>query len=112
MWAGTTVLFGGSALGGRGKPAADVGEDGNVPRSRYWIVTALLLVIGVSAPIIAQDKGKTPDKGGDKAKADTPKAADTPAATGDKVELKWKFEKDKPFYQAATTKTQQDMKVM
>src|SRR5258708_2537385 len=82
-------------------------EDGNVPRSRFWIFTALLVMIGLSAPITAQDKDK--DKA-DKA-ADKDKAAPPPAA-GDKVSLKWKFEKDKPFYQEMTTKTQQDMQVM
>src|SRR5262249_231768 len=55
------------------------------------------------APITAQDKDK--DK-----PADKDKAADT--ASAGKVELKWKFEKDKPFYQEMTTKTQQEMKVM
>jgi len=87
-----------------------------VPHSRYWIISALLLVVGLSAPITAQDKGgkaaekptaKADDKAADKAKADA-----APDAAGDKVELKWKFEKDKPFYQEMTTKTQQDMKVM
>jgi len=78
-----------------------------VPRSRFWVFTALLLVIGLSAPITAQDKDK--DKGAAKDKAAAPAPA---AAAGDKVELKWKFEKDKPFYQEMTTKTQQDMQVM
>jgi hypothetical protein len=72
-------------------------------------------MIGLSAPITAQDKGKTaekpPAKADDKA-ADKGKTEAAPAAAGDKVELKWKFEKDKPFYQEMTTKTQQDMKVM
>lgn len=78
-----------------------------MPRSRFWVFTALLVVIGLSAPITAQDKDK------DKA-ANQDKAADkaAPAPAGDKVALKWKFEKDKPFYQELTTKTQQDMKVM
>ena len=82
-------------------------EDGTVPRIRYWVLAALLVVIGLSAPITAQDnKDKAPAK--DKAAAPPV----TPAASGDKVELKWKFEKDKPFYQEMTTKTQQDMQVM
>ena len=42
----------------------------------------------------------------DKAKDDKSEPA------GDKVDIKWKFEKDKPFYQEMTTKTTQDMKVM
>ena len=78
-----------------------------MPRIRFWLLPALLVVIGLSAPITAQDaKNKTPP-GKDKA---TPAPA-APSA-GDKVDLKWKFEKDKPFYQELTTKTQQDMKVM
>jgi hypothetical protein len=80
-------------------------EDGNVPRRRFWVFTALLVMIALSAPMSAQDKG---DKAADKDKA---KAA-APAAAGDKVAIKWKFEKDKPFYQEMTTKTQQDMQVM
>jgi hypothetical protein len=86
-----------------------------VPQLRYWIIPALLLLIGLSAPSTAQDKGgkaadKAPEKAAEKAadKAEAP----PPAAAGDKVELKWKFEKDKPFYQEMTTKTQQEMKVM
>jgi len=67
-------------------------------------------LIGLSAPITAQDpaKDKT-DKQDDKAKATT-KAPE--AAAGDKVDIKWKLEKDKPFYESMTTKTTQDMKVM
>jgi hypothetical protein len=74
--------------------------------SRYLIVSCLLLLIGLS-PMPAQDKDKAKD-------ADKDKTADkaSPPAAGDKVELKWKFEKDKPFYQEMTTKTQQEMKVM
>jgi len=92
----------------------------DVLRSRYLIVSALLLLIGLWAPVPAQDKGgdKAKDKAAPKAddkaapKADD-KAAPAPApAAGDKVELRWKFEKDKPFYQEMTTKTQQEMKVM
>src|SRR5262245_43808219 len=78
--------------------------------SRYLIVSCLLLLVGLSAPMSAQDKDKATDATGDKA-AD--KAAEKAApAAGDKAELKWKFEKDKPFYQEMTTKTQQEMKVM
>lgn len=87
-----------------------------MPRSRFWVVTALFVVVGLSAPIIGQenkdkDKDKVPqDK--NKAAAPTAPAPAAPAAAGDKVDLKVKFEKDKPFYQEMTTKTQQDMKVM
>jgi hypothetical protein len=67
---------------------------------------ACLLVLGVTAalslPALGQDKGKGKDKGKDK---DGSKG-------GDKVTLKWKFEKDKPFYQTMVTKTVQSMKVM
>jgi hypothetical protein len=85
-------------------------EDGTVPRIRFWILPALLVVVGLSAPITAQDGKEKTAPAQDKAKAATPPAA--APATGEKVELKWKFEKDKPFYQEMTTKTQQDMKVM
>jgi hypothetical protein len=62
-----------------------------------------LLVLGVTAalslPALAQDKGKDKDKKDDK-------------KGGDSITLKWKFEKDKPFYQTMVTKTVQTMKVM
>jgi hypothetical protein len=35
-----------------------------------------------------------------------------PAASGDKANLTWKFEKDKTFYQKMTTETKQTMKVL
>ena len=44
--------------------------------------------------------------------ADDPKPAPTPAPTPDKVELVWKLEKDKTFYQKMTTSTKQTMKVL
>lgn len=76
-----------------------------MPRFRFWFFAIAIAAIGLSAPLTAQPPQ---DKGG------APKVGDNPAppAAGDKVELKWKFEKDKPFYQKMTTKTQQDMKVM
>jgi hypothetical protein len=77
--------------------------------SRYLFVSCLLILVGLSAPMSAQDKDKAKDATGDKA-AD--KTAEKAAPSTDKVELKWKFEKDKPFYQEMTTKTQQEMKVM
>jgi hypothetical protein len=90
-------------------------EDGHVPRSRYWVLTASLLAVGLTAPITAQDNKDKPAQDKDKNKAaapaDTSKPT-TPAAAGDKIELKWKFEKDKPFYQEMRTQTNQDMKVM
>jgi hypothetical protein len=79
-----------------------------VLRSRLLIAPALLVLVGLSGRITAQDKAK--DKAGDKAAEKAAEKATPPA--GDKVELKWKFEKDKPFYQEMTTKTQQEMKVM
>src|SRR3954447_7930919 len=73
-------------------------EDGNVPRSRYWLLTALMLLIGLSAPITAQDQSK--DKG-DKQPDNKAKAGETkaPEGTGDKVEIKWQLAKDKPLYE-------------
>jgi hypothetical protein len=46
-------------------------EDGNVPRSRFWVFTALLVVIGLSAPITAQDKDKDKAAAKDKARPAT-----------------------------------------
>lgn len=81
-----------------------------MPRFRYWLCAALVTAIGLSASSNAQDaKDKSDAKDKTDAKA---KDAPPPAAAGDKVELKWKFEKDKPFYQQMTTTTQQEMKVM
>ena len=79
-------------------------------RSRLWILAAFLFVVALSASSSAQppdakdkDKGKTSDA------VDKGKAPDAPApAAGDKVDIKWKFEKDKPFYQEMVTKTAQD----
>ena len=86
-------------------------EDGNVPAAAIWLVSRLLILVGLSAPIAGPGQGQSDkDATGDKA-AD--KATERPRRPpGDKVEFKWKFEKDKPFYQEMTTKTQQDMKVM
>jgi hypothetical protein len=89
-----------------------------------------LLVLGVLAvalPGQEKDKGKAPAKGPepakdkDKAPAKGPEqskekgtAAKPPEQDKDptKVTLRWKFEKDKPFYQTMTTETKQSMKVM
>jgi hypothetical protein len=64
---------------------------------------ALLLVLGAlaTATVLAADE-KDKDKGKDKDKA----------KSGEKATLKWKFEKDKIFYQKMVTKTVQTMKVM
>jgi uncharacterized protein DUF6263 len=65
-------------------------------RRGLWIA---LCVLGLVLPAVGQG---TKDQ--DKTK---------PAAGGDKAaNLKWKFEKDKPFYQEMTTTTEQNMKVM
>jgi len=67
-------------------------------------LVVLGLLGGLAVPVVAQDKGKEKDKGTEKAKE--------PSKGGDKVTLKWKFEKDKVFFQKMTTKTVQTMKVM
>jgi hypothetical protein len=72
-------------------------------------------VVALSVPALAQDKDKAKDKDKDKPKdkATAEKPGDKPADKGGPtVTLKWKFEKDKPFYQKMTTKTVQSMKVM
>jgi Family of unknown function (DUF6263) len=82
-----------------------------VLRIRQFTAIALMLgIVGGVATIRAQDdKPKADAKAQDKP-ADKP--ADAPAATGDKVDIRWKFEKDKKIYQEMTTKTTQAMKVM
>src|SRR5262249_15853102 len=57
---------------------------------------------GLAVPVSGQDKDKGKDKDKDK---DAGKG-------GEKVTLKWKFDKDKVFYQKMTTKTVHTMKVM
>jgi len=59
------------------------------------------LLGGLAIPVVGQEKDKDKDKDKDKGKED-----------GEKVTLKWKFEKDKIFYQKMTTETNQTMKVM
>jgi hypothetical protein len=62
-----------------------------------------LLVLGVLAGLAASSRAQDKDKGkDDKGKG----------KGGDKVTLKWKFDKDKVFYQKMVTKTTQTMKVM
>jgi hypothetical protein len=73
-----------------------------VPRIRHWVVLALAFGFITTATVApAQDKGKAGEKAGDKT-----------APAEDKIDLRWKFEKDKKFYQQMTTKTNQQMKVM
>jgi hypothetical protein len=78
-------------------------------------------LVALSLPALGQDKDKAKDKAKDKDKAkakdqDKPKEKgkedDKKVETGDSPTLKWKFEKDKPFYQKMTTSTKQTMKVM
>jgi len=66
-------------------------------------LVAGLLVLGVLAGLAVPGNAQDKDKGKD----DKDKGKG-----GDKVTLKWKFEKDKPFYQKMVTKTAQTMKVM
>jgi hypothetical protein len=63
------------------------------------LAAAFALLLGLAIPLAAQDKDKDKDKDKNKDK-------------GAKVELKWKFEKGKPFYQKMKTLTEQTMKVM
>lgn len=71
---------------------------------RLFASLFLALLFGVvtaTARVPAQEKGKTDEK-----------VAEKTAAADGKVELRWKFEKDKPIYQEMTSKTSQFMKVM
>lgn len=65
---------------------------------------------GVTFPALAQEKDKDKDKDKDKAKEKDKDAKKEDDKKG--VNLAWKFEKDKPFYQTMTTVTKQNMKVM
>ena len=69
--------------------------------SHRRLAAAFALLLGIAVPLAAQDKDK--DKSKDKNKGKD---------QGGKVELKWKFEKGKAFYQKMTTVTEQTMKVM
>jgi Family of unknown function (DUF6263) len=65
--------------------------------SHRRLAAAFALVLGLAVPLAAQqDKDKDKDKNKE----------------GGKVDLKWKFEKGKAFYQKMTTVTEQTMKVM
>lgn len=61
---------------------------------------ALLMLVGLVLPAASQEKDKEKDKDKTEVKSDG------------KADLKWKFEKDKAFYQELTTETTQAMKVM
>ncbi len=69
---------------------------------------ALLMLLLATLPASTQEKDKEKEKDKDKAEEKPP----AEVKAGDKVELKWKFEKGKTFYQQLTTETTQDMKVM
>ena len=89
--------------------------------SRRWLLT-LLVVAGLMAPAFGQEKkddkkepAKTDTKGPDKKEPDKKepdKKEPDKTAVNDTVDLKWKFEKGKTFYQEMTTKTEQNMTVM
>jgi hypothetical protein len=59
-----------------------------------------LVIFALAAFAFGQEKDKDKDKDKDN------------KTNGDKVNLVWKFEKDKPFYQKMTTTTDQNMTVM
>lgn len=88
------------------------------------------LLAGFTASLVAQDKDKdkvakdkdakdkdakdkdTKDKDKKDKDGEKPKDGGDKGKDGDKTALKWKFEKDKVFYQKMYTKTVQNMKVM
>ena len=74
-----------------------------------FLVMAVAVCLAI--PVLAQDKDKDKDK--EKVKDKEPaKKEEAVKPSGDKVSIKWKFEKDKTFYQKMVTKTVQTMKVM
>ena len=76
-----------------------------------FLVVAVAVCLAI--PAIAQDKDKDKDKNKDKAKEKEPAKKEEPVKpSGDKVSIKWKFEKDKTFYQKMKTTTVQTMQVM
>jgi hypothetical protein len=84
---------------------------------RLWLVA--FLVLGLIGTSLGQDKDKAEKK--DDKKADVKKddkdkkeekKEEKKAVDAGPVTLKWKFEKDKPFYQEMTTETNQTMTVM
>src|SRR5687768_15860630 len=80
--------------------------------SRLFACLLVLSVLaGLTLPALAQEKDKDKDKDAKKDK-DKDKDKKDDKKSGDAVALKWKFEKDKVFYQKLTTDTKQTMKVM
>jgi len=73
---------------------------------RFLAFSSLLsMLFVVLAPVTGQEAKKDAPK--------TPEKKDAaPAAAGDKVTLKWKFEKDKSFFQKMSTTTKQELTVM
>lgn len=88
---------------------------------RRWAIALLILTLPGLTVSFGQDKDKDKkaaekkDDKKDPAKKEEPKKEEKPAApapTGDAVDLKWKFEKDKTFFQDLSTETKQTLKVM
>ncbi len=86
---------------------------------------ALIVLAAAAVPLFGQDKDKDKAKDAEKDKAkpaekaapdkaapDKEKDKAKEAAAGAKVDLKWKLEKNKTFYQKMTTKTDQKMKIL
>lgn len=87
--------------------------------SRRWL-TAVVALVAIVLSVQAQKKDTEPKKDKEPPKTEKPKAeapkpdkstAEAPKEKGEDL-LKWKFTKDKPFYQVMTTTTDQTMKVM
>lgn len=92
------------------------------------LFAALVVVAAATLPLAGQEKDKEKPKDAakdkaaekapsdkapaDKAPADKAAADKAPAPAGGKVDLKWKLEKGKTFYQKMTTKTDQNMKIL
>jgi hypothetical protein len=85
--------------------------------SRRWLM-ALVALAALVLSVQAQKKEKEPKKEAPKTEKPAPEkpkpgtTAEAPKETKGETLLKWKFTKDKPFYQVMTTKTEQTMKVM
>ncbi len=96
------------------------------------LFAALVVLVGVTIPLVAQDKAKEKpadpkpavqdkDKPKDAKPGDKEQPKDAKPAEKDKAKapepaakasLKWKLEKGKTFYQKMTTKTDQNMKIL
>src|SRR3712207_900953 len=67
---------------------------------RGLLAAALVALVGLALPVSGQDK------------KDDKKEVKKEEKKDDKVTLRWKFDKDKTFYQTMRTETKQTMKVM